>query len=1380
LIHENSSESVLFEIARRKGARFGWNENFVKSCFLTKFQNFNPESKCKNQDAPECTPQQDFFKQITNSQDTRKRLSLGFTGILDADCVESGNWSHTLSVWTITNKITHNLQMTVQSLCCVIALLCLSSLHVVSGQSVIPLYVSPSSTNNTAPCGTTVDSPCRTLKAAYETIPLLSTSTLDNVTVYLFPGIHISCDVSYFSLVTNVSASTALGISIQSLNEYIATLTCLTTSYGRIVSFDSDGLKASMSNVNLSITNGRNGVHFDASSGNNTNVSFSCFGCSFVGNSNGVGVRFYDSYLMAKIGLTLNLYNSSFTSLSFGLFLRGTTYNAQRTAALAAGLPCYILIENCSIYGFYIAVYLGGRTYATVNNSVFTKSSFYSLYAAPFSTYSVWTSRFYSGGLIGGDSSGMSFGDCLFDGIGGFVISHGQTYTFKSSKFLNIYTSSGLFTFSAIYATLANFSNCSFCNISSSNSASSVILASHPAKWMNFTDCVFVHSKSNVPLFSFPSGEINPASVYFQSCSFTSSVVMFGPLFQFFQTTYSSGVAQFRNCDFSNVTLSSPSGMFTTLSVITFNFMNSKFINISNPSLGLFVLSSVNQFVLQGCSFQDFSGTSLLLSFASKSILISDTSFLNITTPLQGLFRLIAVSNASMANSAFSSIYGSIVVEQGSLMNINNCSFSQFFSSPVFNLLANTALNASKILVNGSTGVRGGCVSAGTNVSLFLSNSIFENCIASRNGGAVFMSNASTLQCSRSNFSMNSALESGGAIFASQGCNVSIADCWFSSNTAGKDGGAIYAEWCTAVTSTTFLDNFATKGGGIFSNQLVNLSFCLFEGNHAENGGGVYLHQLPNSSQNNTFKQNSAQSWSDPMCLEFQGSGGAVFVDLLNLTDWNSFISWKVTSNTASYFGGGFASKEVSGSQFVPLLSSSVTNNSALYGADFGTIWKVLELNNLFSDSVAHLNSPISVSFRFVDGFDQSSLGVQCEVFVKIISSIPDLGLSLDQNVSVVKKERYNDLSLLNFSFISNPQIHELTSPNESSILFLQVKDELDGIQLVKFSVQVCPDGYQIKDPLNSLITCVPCPAGTFLFFTEADVAFCQECERGKYSKGRSTFCSNCSPGSISQVFGSEICASCGLGSYSSTNGSTECQTCKSGTFTLSIGSQACEICSTGAITVNEGGSSAYSCVCPPGMYGKPWDKEACKTCSKSKGSQCGLNSSIPFVNPGYWRSPIDQSDVFQCIPLASCNYTGLAIETTCSIGYTGNRCGGCIEGQFYHFDVYCKNCADKTISSGAAGVIAGLLILLALNLISSYSQSSKRLDFTSMISTLQFLALYPRIGSNWPPNIKALFESMSVSVSSLFHYVLKVTLYSRISILTSYLPIAFSKVVFG
>jgi hypothetical protein len=34
-IHENS-KSILFEIARRKAVRFGWNENFVRSCFLTK------------------------------------------------------------------------------------------------------------------------------------------------------------------------------------------------------------------------------------------------------------------------------------------------------------------------------------------------------------------------------------------------------------------------------------------------------------------------------------------------------------------------------------------------------------------------------------------------------------------------------------------------------------------------------------------------------------------------------------------------------------------------------------------------------------------------------------------------------------------------------------------------------------------------------------------------------------------------------------------------------------------------------------------------------------------------------------------------------------------------------------------------------------------------------------------------------------------------------------------------------------------------------------------------------------------------------------------------------------------------------------------------
>jgi hypothetical protein len=44
--------------------------------------------------------------------------------------------------------------------------------------------------------------------------------------------------------------------------------------------------------------------------------------------------------------------------------------------------------------------------------------------------------------------------------------------------------------------------------------------------------------------------------------------------------------------------------------------------------------------------------------------------------------------------------------------------------------------------------------------------------------------------------------------------------------------------------------------------------------------------------------------------------------------------------------------------------------------------------------------------------------------------------------------------------------------------------------------------------------------------------------------------------------------------------------------------------------------------------------------------------------------------------------------------------------------------------------------------------QTVRRVDLGVVITSIQFLALYPRLASNWPPRIKLVLDSLSISVS--------------------------------
>jgi predicted outer membrane repeat protein len=1236
----------------------------------------------------------------------------------------------------------------------IIWLLCaslLSHCHGVSAASVISIYVSPFDPSPSLPCGTIVSSPCPSITAAFQSIPFLSNSSLDNVNILLYPTVHITCDVSYYSLVTNVRNNTALNVSIQSMNQSFATLMCTNTSYSRVLGLDADGLNVKMMNVNVSVTFGKIGVQFSASYGKNIYVSFNCTNCTFYGNSTaGIGIALLDAYQTSKISVQLYITSCIFQFLNYGVYIRDE--EVANTVALKTGLPCLVQIQDSSIVSTLRGMTIGSNVYSIVKYSNFTGNVRAHFGQNEFANSSFQFCQFTnSTATLTLASSYSSFIGCLFDRINQISLQFQYIYTFQDCVFQNSYAPLGLIYTSPRSGNVAMiFMNITFSNISSSSSAPSVFL-NGLAHNLTFRNCYFLASSRNARLFLFPSQENKVKVTLFESCHFSTYELSNYPVIQAMQDTFPNSSVSFKSCVFENISLSSPSGMITVTSSGSFLISNCQFTNISNSAMGIILLSRARSFVITGCQFEDLNGTVLFISFSQQYQAISNCSLRNIYSPLQGLILLKSAKNVSILSSNFSTIYGSVVLDRESVVLIQDCKFTNFVSKPVLSMFVRSVLNASGLVMDGSIGINGGCISSAENVTIAFSRSAFNNCVSVKYGGAIFLGKLSNFTCSDCLFTRNFAKMSGGAIFSTNSSTMNLMNTSFTSNTASENGGAIFQLGTGFFQSTVFMNNSAfLDGGGFFASlTIVSLFNVTFKSNTAARGGGLYLSQLPPFSIDVFVTSNSAKNTSFLSCSDSFGSGGGLFVEFLNMSNPIPLSSWNIVHNEASLFGGGIAVGYLEGYGSLSDYADVSFDNTAQYGNDIGTLWSSIEVRNSFGDSALYFGDEIQFGLTFRDDLNQSAQGFTCDMFLNVLSSNPDFGLIPDRNRFAIQTSI--GVVSLNFSLIPI-DISNVPSPNQSSLILFEVSTQSKSAQTsIVFSV--CPPAYQTLVQSNGWVICIPCQRGTFLYFPSVGAAFCKECDRGRYSDGTQSSCLQCSPGSVSSIFGSESCSLCSPGGFADSSGKSACQICSSGSFSFSSGSTFCQKCPASSSTVNQGSVSTFSCVCPEGTYGQPWKGLDCKSCPVREGSSCSLNSSVPFVFPGYWRSLTFPEETFQCIPQIACNQTGVELKTSCSIGYSGNRCGECIKGVYFHFDIYCKKCGETAVSGGAVFAAIFLLLLLTTKIIASRMNTSirRRVDFTALISALQFLALYPRIGNNWPPRMKYILDVLSVYVSFCF-----------------------------
>jgi hypothetical protein len=296
-------------------------------------------------------------------------------------------------------------------------------------------------------------------------------------------------------------------------------------------------------------------------------------------------------------------------------------------------------------------------------------------------------------------------------------------------------------------------------------------------------------------------------------------------------------------------------------------------------------------------------------------------------------------------------------------------------------------------------------------------------------------------------------------------------------------------------------------------------------------------------------------------------------------------------------------------------------------------------------------------------------------------------------------------------------------------------------------SVTLCEPGLVlINDSLN-FYSCVPCPSGTFLSYSNADFAVCDLCTSGKYSPEGSTTCSLCPPGSISNSNGSAFCSLCPPGTYLHQEAYSSCLSCATGRYSSDYGSTKCQFCIDGSITANEAAQSEFDCICSFGEYGQPWNQKPCKSCILGAGSVCSLNTSTPYVHSGYWRDGSANELVYRCFPSDACSETGFDLQTLCSAGYTGDHCGMCDAAIAYRQDMYCKLCGDNQVTLG--GVFT-LSIIVALIVVARIMRARKlnKAEVTVVVNALQLIAMYPRLMSSWPSKLQVLMDGMGIVVS--------------------------------
>jgi hypothetical protein len=308
-------------------------------------------------------------------------------------------------------------------------------------------------------------------------------------------------------------------------------------------------------------------------------------------------------------------------------------------------------------------------------------------------------------------------------------------------------------------------------------------------------------------------------------------------------------------------------------------------------------------------------------------------------------------------------------------------------------------------------------------------------------------------------------------------------------------------------------------------------------------------------------------------------------------------------------------------------------------------------------------------------------------------------------------------------------------------------------------SCSLCRAGFFNNQTSSS--TCLPCTAG---YFSISGSTICTACRNGTFSLQSAGRCTNCSEGFFSNASSASYCQTCTPGLFQGSRGTTYCSSCSPGLFSPRPSSTSCTECpigryieissSTSCLTCpGEGSTTRFAgiprmqeCVCPQGFYGNPLSGKKCKPCQQTGDEAVNrpAGTIIPSIGKGYFRDPDDPGLPVKCWPSESCQFTGIANQTSCNWGYTGYACSMCQLYVTYRSGIGCEKCSSVVVRVFIVIVVVAVLFKAMARLFDAKTGVIPEMKI--LLNSLQMIGLFSRSPIRWIGLMASVIATVSIT----------------------------------
>ena len=216
---------------------------------------------------------------------------------------------------------------------------------------------------------------------------------------------------------------------------------------------------------------------------------------------------------------------------------------------------------------------------------------------------------------------------------------------------------------------------------------------------------------------------------------------------------------------------------------------------------------------------------------------------------------------------------------------------------------------------------------------------------------------------------------------------------------------------------------------------------------------------------------------------------------------------------------------------------------------------------------------------------------------------------------------------------------------------------------------------------INASAECLNCSAGYFSA-TSSSTA-CDICTPGSYSRLGASVCVDCSPGLYAygpvSGYAAVECQNCAPGQFSDSNATANCTLCPAGSYGSQYGMSACVMCAPGSHTPAPGHTDCK--LCREGTYSLQ-NFTSCLNCSKGQFNNLQGQQNCTDCDPGYFAPTTGLSVCLPCVGGSYGNSKGLTICDDCQPGFVSTQnatvCTACVPGTFanLHRMTSCLLCA--------------------------------------------------------------------------------------------------------